>query len=54
MARPAIEGVLVGVVNGDAHQLAVEIADFERELSYVSSFLNQYFKIMQLLVFFFN
>jgi len=37
---PAIEEVLM---NGDTHQLAVEIADFEREPSYVSSFFKSIF-----------
>jgi len=32
-----IEYVLEDVVNGDPHELAVEIAEFERELSFVST-----------------
>ena len=32
-----IEEMLKDVVNGDPHELAVQIAEFERELSFVSS-----------------
>ena len=32
-----IEEMLKGVVNGDTHELALQIAEFERELSFVSS-----------------